>query len=409
MKGRISKTSVDALIAQAVASGKRSRLCDATLTGFVATASPSGTATYAVEYRLHGRAGQNRRVAIGKHGAPTPAEARTLAKSELGRVAQGIDIAAERRAKREKLAALTFTDAVALYLQANGDGTRYWKERAARLRSADVKHLQGKPLIEIRRGDIAVAIDKAAQRGDAPPRLLYGDLRPLFRWLVEREHIKNNPMAGLPSPCPPEARDRVLTVDELRALWTATADLNWPFSSIFRLLLLTGCRREEVAAARWSEIDLDDAAWTIPASRTKNSREHRVPLAAPAIALLDRQAILEIKRLRGYPAESDLVFSTTGHSGPSGFSRAKHALDERMRAILGPRFKPWRTHDLRRTAATGMEDLGHEARVVEAALNHVSGTKAGIVGIYQRSTHRESVKCAFESWADYLLQLVADC
>jgi integrase len=99
---------------------------------------------------------------------------------------------------------------------------------------------------------------------------------------------------------------------------------------------------------------------------------------------------------------NDLVFSTTGHSSPSGFSKAKRALDARMKEILGPKFKEWRVHDLRRTCATGMENLGIDTRVVETALNHVSGVKAGIVGIYQRAEHREAVKAAFEAWGRHV-------
>jgi integrase len=159
----------------------------------------------------------------------------------------------------------------------------------------------------------------------------------------------------------------------------------------------TGARREEVAGMKWSELDLDARVWLLPSARTKNSRDHRIPLAHQAVAILDRRAIAVIKEGLGY-MDSDLVFSTTGTTSPSGFSKAKRALDARMQEILGPKFKPWRVHDLRRTCATGMEHLGVDLRVIEAALNHVSGTKAGIVGVYQRAEHREAARAAFEAW-----------
>ena len=154
-------------------------------------------------------------------------------------------------------------------------------------------------------------------------------------------------------------------------------------------------------------MDLDAGVWMLPGERTKNGRDHRIPLAPQAIALLDRLGIAAIKAGLGYK-DGDLVFSTTGHSLPSGFSRAKTALDARMKAILGARFKDWRIHDLRRTCATGMENLGIDTRVVETALNHVSGTKAGIVGVYQRSDHRDAVTAAFQAWARRVTELV-DC
>ena len=152
---------------------------------------------------------------------------------------------------------------------------------------------------------------------------------------------------------------------------------------------------------KWSELDLDGAVWMLPGARTKNSRDHRIPLAPQAIAILDRPAIRAIKAGLCYE-DADLVFSTTGHSSPSGFSKAKRALDGRMKEILGPKFKEWRVHDLRRTCATGMENLGIDTRVVETALNHVSGVKAGIVGVYQRAEHREAVAKAFRAWGAHV-------
>jgi integrase len=214
--------------------------------------------------------------------------------------------------------------------------------------------------------------------------------------------------------------------------------MEWPFASIYKLLLLTGARREEVAAMRWAELDFDESVWALPSQedfvfkrqrrdktelhegRTKNARSHRVPLAPAALALLDRDAIDKAKAERGYPLDSGLVFSTTGEAPPSGFSKAKHQLDLRMAELLGSKwderaggfvggkFKPWRVHDLRRTCATGMENLGIDTRVVETALNHVSGTKAGIVGVYQRAQHREAVKAAFEAWGRFIAELTGE-
>jgi len=234
-------------------------------------------------------------------------------------------------------------------------------------------------------------------RSEAAARLLFADLRPLFKWTHERELVDANPMAGLRAPKPAEARERTLGDEEIRAFGKAADEASWPFASVYKLLLLTGARREEVAGMKWSELDLDAGVWMLPGDRTKNSRDHRIPLARQAVVILDRRAIAAIKEGLGYK-DSDLVFSTTGTTSPSGFSKAKTALDGRMQEILGPKFKPWRVHDLRRTCATGMEHLGVDLRVIEAALNHVSGTKAGIVGVYQRAEHREAVRAAFEAW-----------
>jgi len=283
--------------------------------------------------------------------------------------------------------------------------TRYWKEKRARLVSDDVKMLASKPLSTVSRKHVAGAIDRAKERSEAAARLLFSDLRPFFKWAHERELMDANPMTGLSAPKTADARERTLEDDEIRAFWQAASDTSWPFGSIYKLLLLTGARREEVAGMKWSELDLDAGVWLLPGARTKNHRDHRIPLAPQAIAILDRLGIAAIKAGLGYE-DGDLVFSTTGHSSPSGFSKAKNALDTRMKAILGARFKDWRVHDLRRTCATGMENLGIDTRIVETALNHVSGTKAGIVGVYQRADHKDAVTAAFQAWGRHVAGLI---
>jgi integrase len=405
MKGKkITKASVDGLLTEAKAVAATLFLWDSELAGFGAKAASSGTCSYVLQYRLGGRGTPARRITLGRHGKLTPDEARRLAKAELGKISNGVDVAEARKEKRERLAGLTFAEAIEKFLDVHAEPTRYWKEKRARLTSADVKALANKPLSTVSRKHVADAIDRAKCRSEAAARLLFADLRPFFKWTHEREHLDANPMAGLRAPRPSEARERTLEEYEVKAFWQAAGEASWPFASIYRLLLLTGARREEVAGIKWSELDLDAGVWMLPGARTKNGRDHRIPLAPQAIAILDRLGITAIKAGLGYK-DDDLVFSTTGTTSPSGFSRAKRALDARMQAVLGTKFKPWRIHDLRRTCATGMENLGVDTRVVETALNHVSGTKAGIVGVYQRAEHRESVKAAFEAWGRYLASL----
>ncbi len=407
MKGKITKKSIDALTAEAKAAKDAVFLWDGELPGFGAKAAATGACSYVLQFRLGGRGTPAKRITLGRHGRLTPDEARRLAKEKIGEVAKGIDVAEHRKEKREKLAGLTFADAVEKFLSVHAKRTRYWKEKRARLTSGDVKALANKPLSTVSRKHVADAIDRAKARSEAAARLLFADLRPLFKWAHERELVDANPMAGLRAPKPSDARERVLEDHEIRAFWQAASEASWPFASVYKLLLLTGARREEVAGMRWSELDLDNEVWTLPGARTKNSRDHRVPLAPQAVAMLDKLAIAAIKQGYGYK-DSDIVFSTTGHSSPSGFSKAKRTLDARMQELLGPKFKPWRVHDLRRTCATGMENLGIDTRIVETALNHVSGTKAGIVGVYQRAEHREAVSAAFQAWARRIAELTGE-
>ncbi|MGA7329688.1 MAG: tyrosine-type recombinase/integrase [Rhodomicrobium sp.] len=406
MQGKVTKAAVDRAISEARAQGGNIRVYDETLKGFGFTASKTGKATYFIEYKLGGRGAPSRRMTLGPHGPVTAEQARNFAKQKLGEVAKGVDVAANRKAERAKLVGLTFQDAIEQFLAVHAEPTRYWKEKRARLTSGDVKAMMNKPLVTITRRHVADAIDKAKMRSQSSARLLFADLRPFFKWAHEREHSEANPMTGLTPPKPTDARERTLEDYEIKAFWQAASAASWPFASIYKLLLLTGARREEVAGMKWSELDLDANVWMLPGARTKNNRDHRIPLVPQATAALYRLEVAAIKQGHGYK-DGDIVFSTTGHSSPSGFSKAKESLDARMRELLGPKFKPWRIHDLRRTCATGMEKLGTETRVIESALNHVSGVKGGLIGVYQRANHQEAVKAAYQVWVAHVEALVS--
>lgn len=407
MKECLSKRTVDALKEQAVAAGKTIYCYDTALAGFGAYATAKGACAYFVQYRLGGRETPSKRMTIGKHGVLTPEEARKLAKEKLGEVAKGADVAQAKKEDRDKPTGQTLKDAIERFLAAQKETGRYWTHKKARLLGKDMELLHSRTLASLKRSDVLAVIDKVKARSEAAARLLFVDLRPFFKWAVERELMEGSPAADMKPPAAAIKRDRILEDFEVKAFWQAARDTSWPFASIYKLLLLTGARREEVAGLKWSELDLDAGLWMLPGTRTKNHRDHRIPLSPQAVALLDRPGISAIKASLGYK-DSDFVFSTTGRSAPSGFSRAKKALDARMKAILGERLKPWRLHDLRRTCATGMEDLGIDTRVVETALNHVSGTKAGIVGVYQRSEHRDAVKAAFNAWGARVMEIVGE-
>jgi integrase len=159
-------------------------------------------------------------------------------------------------------------------------------------------------------------------------------------------------------------------------------------------LLLTGCRLNEVAAMTRGELSDDGATWTIPSSRTKNKRAHVVPLPPLARAI--------IAGVKPIASAASYVFTTNGRSAISGWSAIKKVLDAAMGAT-----SPWRLHDLRRTAATGMADIGIPPHIVEAALNHVSGAKAGVAGTYNRAAYANEKRAALERWALHIERLVS--
>jgi integrase len=255
---------------------------------------------------------------------------------------------------------------------------------------------------------IGAVVDEARDQGipgmdrkndgisEARARNMHSVLSGFFGWLVERRKIEANPCAGLHRPKAPKARERVLMPNEIRWFWRATDEVGSPFGEALKLLLLVGARLNEVAGMRRDE--LDGAMWSLPGTRTKNKKPHLVPL--PPLAL----AIIEDVQSAG----ETFVFSTTGATSVSGWSRAKERLDEKMAAVAAKEMgKPvtipdWRLHDLRRTAATGMAELGIAPHIVEAALNHISGAKAGVAGTYNRAAYADEKRAALERWATHV-------
>jgi integrase len=210
-----------------------------------------------------------------------------------------------------------------------------------------------------------------------------------FNWCVDADILAVSPAAGIKKPFAERSRDRVLTDDELQAVWRAADSIGYPFGTIVQLLALTGQRRGEVAGMRWDEIEGD--LWTLPKERTKNGRLHTVPLSRRAMAIIE-----------GAPRISDFVFSANGEKSVSGFASPKHLID----GLAG--VTDWRLHDLRRTTASGMARLGINLPVIEKVLNHVSGSFAGIVGVYQRHEFADEKRQALQQWADYVERLVVE-
>jgi integrase len=199
-------------------------------------------------------------------------------------------------------------------------------------------------------------------------------------------------MADLPRPGSAVKRDRVLSDDELRRLWFACKAIGWPFGPIAQLLLLTAARRAEIGGLEWRELDKVGACIRLPGKRTKNDEARTIPLCPLAWRILH-----DGPRIQG----SRLVFSTTGTTTVSGWSKAKAALDRHMGVN-----DPWRLHDLRRTAATNMEALGVPLQVTEAILGHTAGSKGGIVQVYQQHAYEAEKRAALAKWAGKVLSIV---
>jgi integrase len=198
-------------------------------------------------------------------------------------------------------------------------------------------------------------------------------------------------------PGAPPARERTLTDAEIVAFWRACNTIGSPFGPLFQIMLLTGVRLREAANMVCSELSAD-GVWTIPGSRTKNHRP--LSLALPPLA---QQIIAGVPNIAG----AAYLFTTNGRTPVSGFSKAKRQLDAAITKTAGDAVPAYRLHDLRRTAASGMQRLGIRSEVIERTLNHVSGSFRGVTGIYQRDPLTDDVRDALARWATHLAGLVA--
>jgi integrase len=366
---------------------------------------------------LTGREGEGEPVL----GAPlTLASARRLAIELHRQRALGKDVVAFRhreRLEREARGAKTFAAAAADYIEQYAmRRTRGWRDRARLLGlrpTAEGKGLQlipkgladrwrDRPVAEIDGDDIHRITDEARERGvpglerraegpsESQARAMFAGLSKLFAWLIEKRRLSANPCTGVHRPPALAARDRVLADAELVKFWKAADAERKEFGALLKLLLLTGCRLNEVAGMRRDELSEDGATWTIPGERTKNARAHVVPLSPPA-----RELIASVG------TDTELVFTTNGATPVSGWSKIKNRLDAAMK------IRRWRLHDLRRTFVTGLAELGMRPDVIELTVNHISGLRGGIAGVYNRSELLPERRAALECWATHMQGLVA--
>ena len=222
-----------------------------------------------------------------------------------------------------------------------------------------LKPLHSVPLDRISRKDIAARLLAVSRASGAPTAIAFRSaLSSLFVWAMQMGLMEHNPVVNSFKPLTPGSRDRVLTDPELVAIWNALEDYN--YAKVIKLLVCTGCRRAEVGGMKWTEFSDDMSTWSLPKKRAKNTKEHKLPVT-PLMA----EIIESISRRDGF----DLLFGRK--HGFTGWSIGKRALDEK----LG--LKPWTHHDIRRSVATGLANIGVQPHVVEQILNHQSGHKRG--------------------------------
>jgi len=390
-------------VAEAVPKGEV--IWDSEVTGFGARRQRTNAVFYLLRYRLNGKQSF---YSIGRHGSPwTPDEARTQAKRLLGQIASGIDPLMDRKLQREerkqaKPEGLSFGEASECYIKAK---LSEWKPGIAKqvinhLRSLS-KSLHPLPLVEINRRRVAELLASIqTNSGPIARNRTRTSISAMYKWLDAEGLVPEgtNPAAGTATADEGPSRDRVLSQEELAEVWGALGDDH--VSDIIRLLVLTGQRRDEITKLRWSEIDFEKALLTLPPARTKNKRTHELPLSPQALAILQRWAATS----KGNGKVNDgMVFE------PVGWDIRKKKLDKAILANQGGKPMPhWTLHDLRRTAATGLAELGVLPHVIECILNHLSGFRAGVAAIYNRNRYVPEMREALCKWADYIEGLAAN-
>lgn len=376
MKTKLTPTFV--LKASATPGAERSLFWDETMPGFGLMVTKAGHRSFVYQYRAGHR---SRRmtfpVALGLE------KARKEAKKALGGVAGGGDPLQERR-KAEALAENTLQSICEEYLRRDGKRLRSRGQIEQTLNRLVYPKLGKRQIDDIRRSDIVRLLDKIEDgHGAGMATNTLAHVRKIMNWHATRTDDFRSPIVrGMARTKPKErARDRILTDDELRAVWKAAGASTGPFDYLVRFILLTATRRNE--AARMPDTELSGNDWIIPGARYKTKLDHVIPLSQAA-----RDLLAKVPRIKGVP----YIF-TTGSEPISGFSKFKADFDEEC-GVTG-----WTLHDLRRTGRSLMSRAGVDANHAERCLGHVIG---GVRGTYDRHAYYDEKKQAFEALASQI-------
>ncbi|MBR0551748.1 tyrosine-type recombinase/integrase [Stakelama marina] len=383
---------------------------DAKVPGLRVRIGASGAQTFILRKRVGGKV---RNITVGRYGPRFGiADARKKARSLLSDIEAGGDptatLATPRRAGK---GAQTIRNMLPDYLVAKS-GLRSVGEVKRIMERYVLPEIGDRMADAVTRADVTRLIDDIAATAPVMARATHAQLSAFYTWAMPRlDRLPANPCRDAGRPPKPEARDRVLSESELRALWQVAEEEALPWGAGLKLLILTGQRREEVFAADRDEFDLKAGVWTIPADRAKNGVAHRVPLAGEAVAVLESIPAIAMTAEDGSEATSPKLFPARSRpmNAPSGFSKAQARFRVSLAKKLNkePEAVPdWTLHDIRRTVATGLQRLGIRVEVTEAVLNHVSGSRAGIVGVYQRHSFDAEKRHALEAWAADLARIV---
>lgn len=394
MATNITETAISAAMKKAASTEKRVELIDSTQPGLRLRISPAGGKSWVVAMRdPHSRM---RRFPLGGHPAMGISGARDAARALWGKVRAGADPVEDARhrravAKAAKEGVGTLTALLDLYEKKKGNTLKSWPDCRRRIESVFKPFLK-KALDVLKARDLQLQADSWPSSQSAAAAVRY--IRPMLKWAAAsgRGYVPRE-LADLAPPATPGRRDRVLSRDELFRLLPAMKATESPYSAAMRLMLLTLARREEAGGALWGDVDFEAKAWTIPI--TKNGQPHIVPLSSQAMELLKGCQPKDKTGTVITPAPDALIFKARGGGRLANWDKGTKTL------MMESKTEGWTRHDLRRTGATMLGEMGEMPDIIEAALNHTS-IHSPLAATYNRSRYRPQVAMALQRLADAL-------
>jgi integrase len=360
---------------------------DENVSGLALRVSAQGVKAWTLHFTS--ASGKRARITLGRYPSTSLANARALALDAKAAIADGRD-------PRGTGDEMTVSDLVASYVEKHTSTLRSADEIKRRLYRNIVSVIGNVKLSELHRRDATRVIDKVAKR-NAPTEAMrsFEDLRAMLRWAVSRGDLDHSPIEGMRKPPGSKPRERVLSDDEIRTLWNGLPEVlarSGQCQRIIKLCLVTGQRVGEVAGMTRGELDLRQKLWRLPGVRTKNGHPHSVPLSPLAIELIGKVDGEQI-----FP-NSEGAGSLPGAAVARTISRAQDRFG----------IAQWSAHDLRRTALTGMAQLGIVPIVLGHIANHRTTTKAGMtLSVYVHHAYEKEKREALELWADRLQGIVS--
>jgi integrase len=392
----------DAKIAQLKPGAQRFAVYDPAVPGLAIRVQPSGHKTF-VFGATYPRTRHFSRLELGQVGALTLAAAREKARTWAQLIATGVD----PRDEVARVANNTFAVVAEAFIARHLKHKRKAHAVAREIRKELLPVWGARPVTSITRRDVVELIEAIVDRPTAEGQTRTGayahnilaHIRQVFNWAINRDiyglsasptdRLKPKDLIGAKQP-----RERVLTDSELRALWSASDALGYPFGAVVKMLMLTGARLGEVTGARWPEFDFENQCWTVPAARYKTNMQHYVPLTDDLIALLE-----SLPHWR-----DDCLFSTNGQRPLRFCTKPRAKLDAAMRASLGSEPPPFVLHDIRRTVRTRLSELRVQDHVAELVIGHA---RRGIAGTYDRHKYQTEMREALNAWAARLRSIIA--